>query len=181
MNFGLNGSGELIKLTNNSGEIIDSLTYDDNAPWPAEADGSGPTLELINANSENSIGENWKASKDHGTPGKLNSVVTSLDENKSELIPQEFALYQNYPNPFNPRTVISYQLVVGSQVILKVFDVLGNEVATIVDEELPAGYYQYTWDGTESASGVYFYQLKAIPKGSQENSFVDTKKFILIK
>jgi hypothetical protein len=174
MNFGLDGSGEFIKLVSSNGEIIDSLTYDDNSPWPTEPDGMGPTLELINANSENSYGENWKASRDHGTPGKVNSVVLPVDENKSGIIPQEFTLYQNYPNPFNPTTTFIFQIADFGLVVLKVYDVLGNEVATITNEELPAGNYKYNWDASGLSSGVYFYQLKA-------GSFMDTKKLILIK
>ena len=88
--------------------------------------------------------------------------------------PQEFSLEQNYPNPFNPVTSIQY--VVGSQsyVTLKVFDVLGNEVATLVNEQKPAGTYEVEFDATNQPSGIYFYNLKA-------GSFVETKKMILIK
>jgi len=92
----------------------------------------------------------------------------------SAILPDDFALYQNYPNPFNPSTVISWQLAVGSQVSLKVYDVLGNEVATLVNEEKAAGKYQVKFDGSKLTSGVYFYKLSA-------GAFTDTKKFILMK
>lgn len=87
-----------------------------------------------------------------------------------------FQLYQNYPNPFNPSTVISYQLPVDSKVSLKIFDVLGNEVATLVNEEQVAGFHSYELGirNYELSSGVYFYQLRA-------GSFVETRKFILMK
>jgi hypothetical protein len=85
-----------------------------------------------------------------------------------------FDLFQNYPNPFNPSTVISYQLPVSREVTLKVFDVLGNEVATLVNEEKPAGTYELTWYAANLPSGVYFYQLRA-------GSFVQTKKMLLLK
>jgi hypothetical protein len=86
----------------------------------------------------------------------------------------EFSLEQNYPNPFNP--VTSLQYAIGSQqfVTLNVYDVLGNEIVNLVNEEKPAGKYEVEFDGTEFPSGIYFYQLKA-------GSFIETKKMILIK
>ena len=88
--------------------------------------------------------------------------------------PADFTLFQNYPNPFNPTTKISWQSPVGGWQSLKVFDVLGNEVATLVDEYKPAGNYEVEWDASGFPSGVYFYQLKS-------GSFVETKKMILLK
>jgi N-acetylneuraminic acid mutarotase len=93
---------------------------------------------------------------------------------KELTTPTEFILYQNYPNPFNPSTVISYQLAVGSRVTLKVYDILGNEVATLVNEEKAAGTYEVTWNAEGLSSGVYFYQLKA-------GEFTATKKLLLLR
>jgi N-acetylneuraminic acid mutarotase len=89
-------------------------------------------------------------------------------------LPTEFSLEQNYPNPFNPSTKISWQSPVSCWQTLKVFDVLGNEIATLVDEYKPTGTYELTWNAANLPSGVYFYQLRA-------SSFVDTKKMILLK
>ncbi|MBK9097684.1 MAG: T9SS type A sorting domain-containing protein [bacterium] len=94
-------------------------------------------------------------------------------------IPAEFKLEQNYPNPFNPSTVISYQLPVSSNVTLKVYDVLGDEIATLVDEYKTAGKYEIEFNSRSGnvrnlPSSVYFYQLKA-------GDFVETKKMILLK
>ena len=72
----------------------------------------------------------------------------------------DFALLQNYPNPFNPITRISYQIPQPGFVSLKVFDVIGNEVATLVNEENPTGRYEINFDGTKLTSGVYFYKLR---------------------
>jgi hypothetical protein len=111
------------------------------------------------------------------------SEVFTFDVNLSGVeqekqLPTEFALLQNYPNPFNPNTVISYQLPVGSNVTLKVYDVLGNVVATLVDEYKPAGEYEVEFDVSsgisELVSGIYFYQLKA-------GDYFETKKMILLK
>ncbi|MBK9099544.1 MAG: T9SS type A sorting domain-containing protein [bacterium] len=85
-----------------------------------------------------------------------------------------YLLEQNYPNPFNPSTVFSYQLPVSSDVTLKVFDVMGNEIATLVNEEKPAGTYEITWYAENLSSGVYFYQLKA-------SNYIETKKMLLLK
>src|SRR3989304_3771766 len=72
--------------------------------------------------------------------------VTIIQEKQINEVSKDYLLYQNYPNPFNPSTVISYQLAVGDQVTLKVYDVLGNEIATLVNEEKPAGTYEVSWD-----------------------------------
>jgi hypothetical protein len=87
-------------------------------------------------------------------------IVTDVDYNIVES-PGDFELYQNYPNPFNPGTVISYQLMVNSFVSIKVFDVLGNEVAALVNEEKPAGVHQVSFNANILSSGVYFYTINA--------------------
>jgi len=98
--------------------------------------------------------------------------ITDVEEN--EIIPQDFVLYQNYPNPFNPSTIIGYQLPVTSNVTLKVYDILGREIATLVNEQKPAGKYELKFDGSELASGVYFFTLKT-------GNYAETKKMILMK
>ncbi|MBK7500345.1 MAG: T9SS type A sorting domain-containing protein [Ignavibacteriales bacterium] len=86
----------------------------------------------------------------------------------------DYYLKQNYPNPFNPSTKISWQSPVGSWQTLKVYDILGNEVATLVDEYKSAGTYEVEFNAAKYTSGVYFYRLHA-------GSFVETKKMILLK
>ncbi|MDD1444389.1 T9SS type A sorting domain-containing protein, partial [Dolichospermum sp. ST_sed3] len=86
----------------------------------------------------------------------------------------KFTLSQNYPNPFNPVTSIQYAISSKQFVSLKVYDVLGNGVATLVNEEKPTGEYEVEFDRTDLPSGVYFYQL-------QVGDFVETKKMILLK
>ena len=83
-------------------------------------------------------------------------------------------LDQNYPNPFNPTTAISYQLSANSFVTLKVYDLLGREVATLVNSQLPAGSYQTSFDASHLSSGVYLYELRA-------GDFVQTRKMALMK
>jgi len=101
------------------------------------------------------------------------NAPVSVEEKKSE-IPINFYLSQNYPNPFNPSTEISWQLPVTSQVSLKVFDILGNEIATIVNEEKSAGEYSVEFDGSKLASGIYLYKL-------QTSSYSAIKKMILMR
>jgi len=98
-------------------------------------------------------------------------TITSV---KNVNTPYRFILSQNYPNPFNPVTIINYQISVSGNISLKVFDLLGNEVAQLVNENKSAGSYSAKFDGSKFSSGVYFYQLKSGP-------LADTKKFILMK
>jgi type 1 fimbria pilin len=92
--------------------------------------------------------------------------------------PKEFKLEQNYPNPFNPATVISYQLPVIGNVSLKVYDILGSEVATLVNEEQQPGYYEVQFNGNSLASGLYIYRLSA---NSGAGNYISTKKMMMIK
>jgi len=89
-------------------------------------------------------------------------------------LPEAFLLGQNYPNPFNPKTVINYQIPKTGMITLKVFDVLGNEMATLVDEEKTAGNYNIEFDASKLTSGIYFYKLTA-------EDFSSVRKMILIK
>lgn len=103
----------------------------------------------------------------------LNQLVTSIGKTDKAL-PEEFQLTQNYPNPFNPSTRINYTLPKNEFVSLKIFDQLGREVSTLIESEQLAGNYSATFDANELACGIYFYRL-------QTESFVNTKKMILIK
>jgi hypothetical protein len=96
------------------------------------------------------------------------------DEVEVILIPTIFVLAQNYPNPFNPGTTIKYQLPASSKVTLKVYDVLGNEVIALLNEEKEAGTYEFIFNASNYSSGVYLYRLEA-------GSFVETKKMVLMK
>jgi photosystem II stability/assembly factor-like uncharacterized protein len=91
-----------------------------------------------------------------------------------DIIPSDYRLFQNYPNPFNPVTVISYQLVVSSFASLIVYDALGKEVITLVNEQLKPGAYEAVFDGTNYPSGVYFYHLTT-------DNFTETKEMVLLK
>ena len=123
----------------------------------------------------------------------VDTVFTSLDP--SAVLPTEFRLEQNFPNPFNPSTVISWQLArlagaagqaVGSQVELKLFNLLGQEVRNLVNEPKEAGYHSVVWDGRDNAgnpvaSGVYIYRLSVKSLTGETENFVSTRKMVLMK
>ena len=93
--------------------------------------------------------------------------------------PIKFSLEQNYPNPFNPTTIIIYTIPANvksekSNVSLIIYDVLGNKIVTLVNEEKPAGIYEVEWDATGLPSGIYFYQLKT-------ERYIETKKMLMLK
>jgi hypothetical protein len=105
---------------------------------------------------------------------KLNEVIydqTAVEENNS---PNQFVLRQNFPNPFNPVTTISYQLPHDSYVSLKVYDVIGREIAVLVSKDLSPGFYSQHWDAAGIPSGVYFYRLHA-------GTFDRTRKLVLLR
>jgi hypothetical protein len=101
-------------------------------------------------------------------------TIVSTSTGVKQIIPQRYSLEQNYPNPFNSSTVISFSLPLKSSVLLKVFDIMGREVATLVNEELAAGNHYHQWDASNISSGVYFYRLQA-------GSFTQTKKLVLLR
>jgi hypothetical protein len=112
----------------------------------------------------------------------LTGVEEPRKETTNSIIPKVYALSQNYPNPFNPTTSISFDLPKQSHVILKIFDIIGREVATLMDEDFSAGKYTKTWNASSFSSGVYFCRIDARQTtGSRGEIFVSTKKLLLVK
>jgi flagellar hook assembly protein FlgD len=110
--------------------------------------------------------------------------VTDVREISNEL-PTGFALAQNYPNPFNPTTSIQFSLPAAANVTLKIYNVLGQEVATLVNEQRGVGTFEAVWNGRNSAgnqmaSGMYFYNLIATSTDGK-NTFTNVKKMLLLK
>jgi hypothetical protein len=174
LGFGLNNAGEVIRLYNSEKLLVDSVAYDDDIPWPVQPDGNGPTLSLRDVQLDNSIAENWIASGKYGTPGAANSFVTVSLQEASE-VPLKFDLLQNYPNPFNGSTHIIYSTPQSTVVTLKIYDLLGKEIRTLVDEFQAANTYKVTFETSNLPSGVYFYRLRA------GNYFSITRKMLLLQ
>lgn len=102
------------------------------------------------------------------------SPATSVDEHSLDQLPSSFGLSQNYPNPFNPSTSFTYQLSNGGFVSVRIFDVLGQEAATLVSDYKPAGTYRVTWNAAGFGSGIYFAKMLS-------GSFTETRKIVLMK
>ena len=139
-----------------------------NQGWSVAISADGNTVIIGGLLDNNNQGAAWIFTNQ--------SSPTSVHENNTSMFPTGFSLQQNYPNPFNPSTIISWQLAVDSYVTLKIYDSLGREVATLVNEFQRAGVYnsQFSIRNTQLSSGVYFYQLQA-------GNFVETKKLVLLK
>ena len=172
LTFGFNGDSELLRLFDSAGVLVDSVHYNDSDPWPEEPNGDGPTLELIDPFSDNSLAENWGASSGYGTPGSVNSINLSI---KSESnIPVDFILHNNYPNPFNPQTNIQYSLNIGANVTISIIDINGNQVERLINHYQTTGRFNMVWNADDYSSGIYFIRMKV-------NNSTQTQKIILIK
>ena len=165
-------------------------SFGTNGSLVANISGGDSSDDEANAVAIQSNGKIVAAGYSAGTPPYLGSIgwafavarfmpsgVTGVTQVKS--MPRSFTLFQNYPNPFNPTTAISYQLSAVSTVSLKVYDVLGREVATLVNQKQNAGSYSVTFDASRLASGVYFYRLVAV--GDNGQRFVAVKKLLVLK
>ncbi len=165
--FGFAGSGELLRLFNANGELIDSVRYDDQSPWPAAADGQGASLALVNPLLDNTDAHFWSASSNGGTPGEANSdvlVANILEDNhpNNSDHPYQTQLGNNYPNPFNPTTIIPFRLEKASKVKLTVYDILGRSVLLLMNEYLAAGTHEVRFNASRHgiSSGLYLYTLE---------------------
>ncbi len=116
----------------------------------------------------------WVVGEDGTILHTINGGTSSVEEEEIDKLPIDFNLTQNYPNPFNPSTKIRYSVPQTSNIIIKVFDVLSNEIETLVNQEKPTGTYEINWYAESLPSGIYFYRL-------QTKEYVETKKMILIK
>ena len=141
---------------------------------------SGDSITVINPTSQISLapGE-WHIYTSVKLPTPEQGIVEDVASDNSSQRVTGFDLSQNYPNPFNPSTKIKYQVMTNSNVVIKIYDVLGNEVKTLVNESKPSGSYTVTWSGDNNSgkkitSGVYFYRMEA-------GAFVKTMKLLLLK
>ncbi|MBI3190028.1 MAG: T9SS type A sorting domain-containing protein, partial [Ignavibacteriales bacterium] len=172
------GTGTFAEFADNklSKEIpirISSAEYPITISWDVEEN-----LSIVSLTIDNLKIELNKKGNTH-IANQVSYIALKLEGAKG--IPTGFALEQNYPNPFNPVTVIQYAVPSKQYVSLKVYNVLGHDVATLIDEIQEAGYKRKEWSATQLPSGVYFYRLTATQNGEQSAMFTDVKKLLLMK
>jgi hypothetical protein len=149
-----------------SWESDSRLTADSGFAFIASVAVSGPAVHVVWIED---VDENEEIFYNRNPTGNTVGI-----NNISSVVPEEFFLGQNYPNPFNPTTTISFRIARSGLVVLAVYDLLGKEVATLVDEHLSGGSYETNFDGSDLPSGLYFYRIRA-------GEFVQTKKLMLQK
>ena len=149
--FGLSNSGELLRLYDANGVLVDTVHYNDNDPWPTGPDGNGPTLELINPGLDNALAESWIESLEHGTPGAENSVATAIVEKQVNEV-----AFTIYPNPLNSFAILQFtsgQIPEGASLLI--YNMFGKEVKRIMD--IQTDRVEIQRDNLEP--GVYFCAL----------------------
>jgi hypothetical protein len=179
----VNSADKALYEISRGGEVIDSVYINQNAgsgDWKLIGRYFFPASVPVTVKVIDS-GESTQGPVIRADAVKFALFLETTDVKDDNNYPAEFILHQNYPNPFNPATKIKYSIpnvtlseVEGSLVTLKIFDLLGNEIATLVNEEQPAGNYEVEFDASSFSSGVYFYELKT-------GNFYQTKKMILLK
>jgi hypothetical protein len=173
-----------------SGNVYFS-TWTDNSVYYYDSTFTNPPTKLSDAhNGPSNICYNYKY-KIIAVPNFNSNTLQLVPINPTSVVGESyiisnFNLTQNYPNPFNPSTKIRYEIPGqarndNTMVTLKVYDVLGNEIATLVNEEKPAGTYEVEFDGADLPSGIYFYQLKVYPAYGRKGIFSETKKMVLLR
>jgi len=152
--FGLSNTGELIRLYSNYGTLIDSVIYDELAPWPTQANGFGPSLELISPAMDNTLPESWRASYvDGGTPGAVNGTTSVIDVSNNTI-----NTISIYPNPSNGDVNIAYNLPKKQFVNVELYNVKGIKIDTWENSYQNAGEYVLT-KSTELKKGLYFLKI----------------------
>ncbi|MDD5609765.1 MAG: T9SS type A sorting domain-containing protein, partial [Ignavibacterium sp.] len=152
--------------------------------WTADNDGQGwiwrnKVIDLTSYSNKQNLKLAWQYVGIDGDLAGIDGVklmghtTTGIDDNSNKVV-TDYSLSQNYPNPFNPATMISWQAPVSGHQTLKVYDLLGREVATLVDEFKTAGVYSIKFNAENLASGVYIYTLKV-------SDFISSRKMILLK
>ena len=154
--FGLRNSGELVRLFDRHGLQVDSIVYGDRSPWPEEADGDGPTLELRHYELDNSEPMNWLASiSPGGTPGRVNSAYEPRGTDGFV----RFTLSGAIPNPFVSTVRLELDLADRTPATIKVYNAIGQMEEILADEVLANGISHFTWNPRGRGAGVYFIAL----------------------
>ena len=180
-NGGYSITGGYVSQDPNVPDLFNKYIYADYVSgniWAFDLRSSSMPNSLLKKVSQNistfGVDENKRLYFADLSSGKLYKFIDKSVNSVGSVIPNKFELRQNFPNPFNPNTTISYSVQEAKHVSLKVFDVLGNKVQTLLDENKEAGNYEVLFDGNKLTSGIYFYRLKS-------NDFLETKKLVLMK
>jgi hypothetical protein len=160
--FGLSSSGETVWLENKSGAIIDSITF--------------AVMDTSQSYGRYPDGKAW-ALLNKRTKAATNGTATGVERTIS--VPTAFGLEQNYPNPFNPSTTFRFRVAESGSVMLKVFNLLGKEVATLMNGHKNAGTFTILWDAAGQPSGVYVARLVSVSDSKKMN--VETRRLMLVK
>ncbi|MCP5064343.1 MAG: T9SS type A sorting domain-containing protein [Ignavibacteriae bacterium] len=150
-------------------ETVNSTTYEDIELTTTYSHGEDYFYKITAVDVNNNESEDYSNTVEVEARLEKQNIVENL-----ELKPKEYALNSNYPNPFNPTTNISYQLPKSSNVTLKVYDMLGKEVAELVNENKSAGVYNVSFNASNLPSGLYFYKIQA-------DEFTEVRKMLLMK
>lgn len=173
--FQLANSEDEIKLIDAEGLIVDVIEYNSSFPYS-----SGASMYLKNITYDNAVDTSWAMSEveygsgDLGTPGRAWDDTLSTANNFDFGIPQTFVLYPSFPNPFNPITTIKFSVETFHAMSLRIFDITGRVVETLLNGEIPVGNHEITWNASRQPSGVYIVQLS-------NGKSVQTQKLILLK
>jgi len=179
-------TGVYLARSEDGGENWCEFEISDHNYKPIPIAGTAQGYQGDNIDITSSSGILWPVWMDNSTgiyqiwtvPIDLSSVDV---EHQSDNLINSFQLEQNYPNPFNPATNIKFRIAKFGFVMLKIYDVLGNEVATIVNEEKPAGEYEVIFSDENLPSGIYYYRLQVYPASGGTDSFTETRKMVLLK
>ncbi|PKL85022.1 MAG: hypothetical protein CVV22_10240 [Ignavibacteriae bacterium HGW-Ignavibacteriae-1] len=158
------GTDDMVRIYNSNLQIVDSVNYKSKSPWYPETDSLGPSLELISHELDNSKAQSWRPSYVmHGTPGRPNSATHTEDEGIDDM------LLNVFPNPAISSINIEFDTQVDGDLLIEVYDVLGNKVKTILENYMQSGYYNSYWDGLDESgnptpTGIYFIKVKS-PNG----------------
>jgi hypothetical protein len=181
------GVGTLVGQTG-FGLTTNDLAFDENDELYGTVGGNNDVGKLIKINTTDAtgvlvgeIGFDNITGLAYAINGSVNSVTPDDDKN---VIPKEYALLQNYPNPFNPSTSIEFSIPVNADVTLTIYNLLGQAITALVNEEISSGYYSVVWNGEDRSglkvsSGVYLYKMEA--NGSDGKEFQQIRKMVLLK
>ena len=164
IDFNFSNGGELVRLFDHEGTLVDSVRYDDAPPWPTAPDGTGPTLELLHYYLDNGEASAWTTSAGLGTPGRENSQFTVATVEPASPLPSELRISQTFPNPTNSFATITYELPRAGETHIQIFDIRGALIYSHQQQESEAGIYSYMWNGRQGngeacASGMYIVRV----------------------